>query len=100
MQIELAHDVFSMAGDGLDGNAKLIGNLLVGVVFFVGNTFGLIACLRIMIPVAAVAPILVFVGIVICAQAFSASPARHAMAVAVAMIPHISDLMAKKFSTF
>jgi AGZA family xanthine/uracil permease-like MFS transporter len=72
--------------------------LLVGLVFFAGNTFGLIAFLRHIIPVAAVAPILVFVGIVICAQAFNATPHRHAMAVAIAIIPHVSDLLAKKMA--
>jgi AGZA family xanthine/uracil permease-like MFS transporter len=72
--------------------------LMVGLVFFIGNTFGLMAFLRNLIPVAAVAPILVFVGIVICAQAFSASPPRHAMAVAIAIVPHVSDIVAKKLT--
>ncbi len=39
---------------------------------------------------------LVFVGIVITAQAFRASPARHAIAVAVAIIPHMSNIMTTK----
>lgn len=72
--------------------------LLVGLVFLVGNTFGLVAFLRHMIPVAAVAPILVFVGIVICAQAFVATPPRHAMAVAIAIVPHVSDILANKLT--
>ena len=68
----------------------------VGVVFFFGATFGLVAFLYELVPVAAVAPMLVFVGVVITGQAFQASPARHAMAVAVAMIPHVSNLLISK----
>ncbi len=37
-----------------------------------------------------------FVGLVITAQAFSASPAKHSLAVAVAIIPHISNILATK----
>ncbi|MFO7905530.1 MAG: xanthine/uracil/vitamin C permease [Planctomycetota bacterium] len=72
--------------------------LLVGLVFFIGNTFGLVAFLHGIIPVAAVAPLLVFVGIVICAQAFTATPPRHAMAVAIAIVPHLSDILTNKMS--
>ncbi len=68
----------------------------VGAVFFIGSLFGLVALFNNVIPQAAVAPMLVFVGIVITAQAFTASPPRHAMAVAIAIIPHISDIIYKK----
>jgi AGZA family xanthine/uracil permease-like MFS transporter len=68
----------------------------VGAVFFLGSLFGLVALFNNVIPQAAVAPMLVFVGIVITGQAFTATPARHAMAVAVAIIPHISDILCKK----
>jgi len=71
----------------------------VGIVFFAGAVFGLIHFLYSLIPVAAVAPMLVFVGIVITAQAFNANLPRHAPAVAVAMIPHISNLLASKISS-
>ncbi len=73
--------------------------LYVGLVFLIGNTLGMLVLLHDLIPVAAVAPILVFVGMVICAQAFSATPRRHAMAVAIAMVPHISDIVAKQLSS-
>jgi AGZA family xanthine/uracil permease-like MFS transporter len=67
--------------------------LAVGIVFFVGSLFGLVALLHNMIPIAAVAPILVYVGLVITGQAFTASPRAHAMAVALAMLPHVSNLL-------
>ena len=71
--------------------------LAVGAIFFLGSLFGLVAFLYHLIPVAAVAPILVFIGIVITGQAFQATPAKHAMAVAVAMIPHVSNLLVTKW---
>jgi AGZA family xanthine/uracil permease-like MFS transporter len=46
-----------------------------------------------LLPEAAVAPILIFIGLEITAQAFVASPAKHAPAVAVAFIPVIANLL-------
>jgi AGZA family xanthine/uracil permease-like MFS transporter len=71
----------------------------VGAVFFLGSLFGLVAFLHDLIPIAAVAPMLVFIGLVITAQAFEASPRSHAMAVAMAMIPHVSNLLVTKMSS-
>jgi adenine/guanine/hypoxanthine permease len=71
--------------------------LAVGLVFFLGSLFGLVAFLRNLIPIAAVAPILVYIGLVITSQAFNASPKAHAAAVAVAMLPHVSSLLVIKW---
>jgi len=71
----------------------------VGAVFFLGSIFGLMAFLYKLIPVAAVAPMLVFIGIVITGQAFRSTPSKHAMAVAVAMIPHVSNLLVTKWAS-
>jgi AGZA family xanthine/uracil permease-like MFS transporter len=46
-----------------------------------------------LLPEAAVAPILVFVGLQITAQAFLATPPRHAPAVAVAFVPAVAALV-------
>ncbi len=46
-----------------------------------------------LLPEAAVAPILVFVGLQITAQAFLASPARHAPAVAMSFLPAVAALV-------
>ncbi len=70
----------------------------VGLVFFFGNMFGLSAFLHHLIPESAVAPMLVFVGIVIISQAFTAVEKRHAFAVGFAIIPHISDIISKQIS--
>ena len=46
-----------------------------------------------LLPEAAVAPILVFIGLEITAQAFVASPPRHVPAVAVAFLPAVAALV-------
>ena len=70
--------------------------LMVALLYFLGNLFGLMTWLNALIPEAAVAPMLVFVGLVILAQAFTASPRSHAPAVAIALLPHISNLIHTK----
>ncbi len=72
--------------------------LMVGIVFLIGNLFGMVAFLHHLIPHAAVAPILVFIGVVIIAQAFRATKPRYAIAVGMAIIPHIADIIVKKTS--
>ncbi len=68
----------------------------VGLVLSIGAWIGLIALLKSVIPVAAVAPLLVFVAIAICGQAYSAVPRSHLPAVALAMIPHVADLVVNR----
>ncbi len=46
------------------------------------------------IPAAAVAPILVYIGIEVIGQAFLASPHRHSAAVAIAVLPSLAFLIA------
>ncbi len=70
----------------------------VGAVLFLGALFGGLALLKSTVPIAAVAPLLVFVAIMICGQAHSAVPARHLPAVALAMIPHVGDILTKRIS--
>ncbi len=71
----------------------------VGVVAFIAVTTGLIAFLYALVPVAAVAPILVYIGVVIAAEAFRSTPRAHAMAVAIALIPHIAGLVTVKLGS-
>jgi AGZA family xanthine/uracil permease-like MFS transporter len=51
---------------------------------------GLVALLLAVIPLVAILPILLYIGVVITAQAFQAVPARHAPAVVLALIPNIA----------
>ena len=61
--------------------------LATGLVIGVGAAVGALSLLVALLPEAAIAPILVFIGLEITAQAFLASPARHGAAVAVTFIP-------------
>ena len=69
----------------------------VGIVFLVGALFGLVAFLGNLIPPAAVAPILVFVGISIIAVSFRSCEPKHHIAVAIAFIPHVSSIVVVKW---
>jgi adenine/guanine/hypoxanthine permease len=61
--------------------------LATGVAIGLGAAVGLLGALVRVLPEAAVAPILVFIGLEITAQAFIASPARHGAAVAITFVP-------------
>lgn len=71
----------------------------VGLVFFIGALFGLVAFLGNLIPEAAVAPILVYVGISIIAVSFRSVAPKHHIAVAIAFIPHVSGIIAVKWGS-
>ena len=67
--------------------------LATGVVIGVGAAVGIVSLLVGLLPEAAVAPILIFVGLEIAAQAFVASPPRHAPAVAISFLPAVAALV-------
>jgi AGZA family xanthine/uracil permease-like MFS transporter len=67
--------------------------LATGLFVGAGAAVGIMAWVVALLPEAAVAPILVFIGLEITAQAFHASPARHAAAVAVAFLPVAANLV-------
>jgi AGZA family xanthine/uracil permease-like MFS transporter len=71
----------------------------VGVIFFAAALFGLVSTLHELVPVAAVAPLLIFVSLTIAAQAFSACKPAHMPAVAIALLPHVGDIIYKKVTT-
>ena len=64
-----------------------------GLVIGAGAAVGIVGLLVSLLPEAAVAPILIFIGLSITAQAFFASPARHALAVAVSLIPAVATVI-------
>lgn len=63
---------------------------LTGVMVLVLAWFGVIALLTALIPVVAIAPILLYIGMLIGAQAFQTTPAAHAPAVVLALTPHLA----------
>ena len=58
-----------------------------------GGMLGFLGVMVDLLPGAAVAPILIFIGLEITAQAFEATPQRHYKAVAIAFLPVIADLI-------
>jgi adenine/guanine/hypoxanthine permease len=68
--------------------------LLTGLFIGVGGVLGVISQLLQWIPLAALAPVLLFVALDITAQAYRCVPARHAVAVAFAFFPAIARLVA------
>jgi AGZA family xanthine/uracil permease-like MFS transporter len=52
--------------------------------------FGIIAVLLAFIPVVAISPILLYIGMLIGAQAFQTTPSRHAPAIVLALTPHLA----------
>ena len=67
--------------------------LATGLVIGVGAAVGVVSLLVSLLPEAAVAPILIFIGLSITAQAFTASPPRHAVAVALSFVPAVAALV-------
>ena len=61
--------------------------LMTALVIGLGAMVGALSVLVTVLPEAVVAPILVFVGLEITAQAFHASPRHHGPAVALALVP-------------
>jgi len=70
--------------------------LLTGVFVGLGGIFGYLSSLVELVPIAVLAPILVFVSIDITAQAFDATPRKHAAAVVLAFFPPIARMLAIK----
>ncbi len=71
--------------------ARLSYSLMNGVVFSVLALFGLFGLISSVIPTAAVAPILIFIGVVNIEVAFTAVPKRHVPAAAIALLPFVSE---------
>jgi AGZA family xanthine/uracil permease-like MFS transporter len=67
--------------------------LATGLVIGLGAATGVLSALVAVLPEAAVAPILIFIGLEITAQAFLASPARHGAAVALTFVPAAAVLV-------
>jgi len=64
---------------------------LTGVTMLLLGLLGLLGILSAVIPLVSILPILVYIGMLITSQAFNASPARHAPAVALALVPWIAN---------
>jgi adenine/guanine/hypoxanthine permease len=65
-------------------------SLATGVCVALVCFLGLAALLLAIVPLVAILPILLYIGLVIGAQAFQASPTRHAPAIVLALLPNIA----------
>jgi AGZA family xanthine/uracil permease-like MFS transporter len=52
--------------------------------------FGIISVLLALVPVVAISPILLYIGMLIGAQAFQTTPTKHAPAIVLALTPHLA----------
>eukprot|EP00192_Tetraselmis_astigmatica_P009171 CAMPEP_0117651768 /NCGR_PEP_ID=MMETSP0804-20121206/2269_1 /TAXON_ID=1074897 /ORGANISM="Tetraselmis astigmatica, Strain CCMP880" /LENGTH=618 /DNA_ID=CAMNT_0005457769 /DNA_START=360 /DNA_END=2216 /DNA_ORIENTATION=+ len=66
-------------------------SVLNACAFLILTFFGLFNTLGAIVPITAVAPMNLFVGIMICADAFESVPFRHIPAVVLGLMPSIAD---------
>ena len=61
-----------------------------GLMVIVLSWFGIISLMLALIPVVAISPILLYIGMLIGAQAFQTTPQSHAPAIVLALTPHLA----------
>ena len=61
-----------------------------GLMVIVLSWFGIISLMTALVPVVAISPILLYIGMLIGSQAFQESPRRHAPAIVVALVPSLA----------
>ncbi|MFH1342471.1 MAG: regulator [Pseudomonadota bacterium] len=61
-----------------------------GIMVVLLSWFGIISVLLALVPVVAISPILLYIGMLIGAQAFQTTPVKHAPAVVLALTPHLA----------
>src|SRR6266853_1933169 len=61
-----------------------------GIMVLILSWFGILALLMALIPVVAISPILLYIGMLIGAQAFQETPRSHAPAVILALVPQVA----------
>src|SRR5262245_21520197 len=62
-----------------------------GVVVLVLSWLGIISVMVSLVPVVAISPILLYIGMLIGAQAFQETPKSHAPAIVLALTPHLAN---------
>ncbi|MFU8786439.1 MAG: xanthine permease [Candidatus Izemoplasmataceae bacterium] len=74
-----------------EAGARIGYSFVGGLVLFILTLTGLISVLLTIIPVVAILPILLYIGIVITTQAFTSVSHKYAPAVVMAIIPWLAD---------
>lgn len=82
--VYIGHPGWKAMGGGIGYSAA------TGVAVIVLAWFGIIALMMALIPVVAISPILLYIGMLIGAQAFQETPKSHAPAIILALTPHLA----------
>ena len=61
-----------------------------GVMVILLSWLGIISVIVSFVPVVAISPILLYIGMLMCSQAFQESPKNHAPAIVLALTPHLA----------
>ena len=61
-----------------------------GIMVILLSWFGIISVMLALVPVVAISPILLYIGMLIGAQAFQTTPLKHAPAIVLALTPHLA----------
>src|SRR5277367_2049442 len=61
-----------------------------GIMVIILSWFGIISLLLAIVPVVAISPILLYIGMLIGAQAFQSTPTAHAPAIILGLTPHLA----------
>lgn len=82
--VYIGHPGWKAMGGGIGYSAA------TGAAVIVLAWFGIIALMMALIPVVAISPILLYIGMLIGAQAFQETPKSHAPAIILALTPHLA----------
>lgn len=82
--VYIGHPGWKAMGGGLGYSA------VTGISILVLAWLGILSIISALIPVVAIAPILLYIGMLIGSQAFQESPKSHAPAVVLALMPHLA----------
>ena len=76
---------------GWKGMGGRIGySAAVGIMVIILSWFGIISLMLAVVPVVAISPILLYIGMLIGAQAFQTTPKGHAPAIVLGLTPHVA----------
>jgi AGZA family xanthine/uracil permease-like MFS transporter len=82
--VYIGHPGWKAMGGGIGYSAA------TGLMVIVLSWFGIISLMLALIPLVAISPILLYIGMLIGAQAFQTTPTHHAPAIALALTPHLA----------
>jgi adenine/guanine/hypoxanthine permease len=86
----IGHPAYKRMGAGVNYG------VIAALVIFILALFGMFSGISLLIPIAAVAPILVFIGLAMTDVAFQETPHKHYIAIAAAIVPFIVEFGKEK----